>query len=139
MSKRSDGFVLHETIMALALAMAVVVGIAELLALVAQQRRAAGQYAVAVAEAGNLMEDLVSRPWLDTTAERLAQDPVEPSETLRRRLPEANVAVEVADEQSGVQRITVRIDWRRLHGLHEEGSRCEPVRLVGWKFRDEEA
>jgi hypothetical protein len=133
-SSRSAGFLVHEAIMALALAMAVVVGAAELLSVVAHERRAAGQYALAVAEAGNLMEDIVSRPWADTTAERL--ESIELSDACRRCLPDARVAVDVAEEERGARRISIRIDWLRFH---EEGRRGGPVRLVGWKFPDEEA
>lgn len=119
--------------MALALAMVVVVGAAELLSVVVQQRRTAGQHALAVAEAGNLMEEIVSRPWPETTAEQLKS--LQLSEACRRCLPDARLAVDVAEED-GARRIGIRIDWRRFQG---ESRRGRPVRLVGWKFPDEEA
>ena len=128
---RPAGFVLHETIMAMALALALVVGVTQLLTMVAQQRRLARQHAVAVQEAGNLMEDLVSRSWAQTTAEQLASVGLSPQ--CSRCLPDAKLAVDVAEEDSGVKRISARIEWRRAPG---RGG--QPVRLVGWKFRDEE-
>lgn len=128
-SKRPAGFILHETMMAMALTLALVVGIAQLLTMVAQQRRLARKYAVASQEAGNLMEDLVSRPWAETTAERLASVSLSPA--CRRCLPEAKLAVDVAGEGDDARRISVRIAWRRA-----SGRAGEPVRLVGWKFRD---
>lgn len=132
-SIRSAGFMVHEAIIALALAMAVVVGAAELLSVVVQQRRAAGQYALAVAEAGNLMEEIVSRPWGDTTTEQLKS--IRLSDACRRCLPDVRLAVDVAEEE-GARRISIGIDWRRSGA---ESRRSNPVRLVGWKFPDEEA
>ena len=117
--------------MAVALAMALIVGIAQLLTMVSQQRRLARQYAVAVREAGNLMEDLVSRSWADTTAERLAS--VDLSEACRRCLPDASVEVNVVPESDDARRIGIRIEW-----LRAPGHRGRPVCLVGWKFRHEE-
>jgi hypothetical protein len=129
-SKR-QGFVLHEALMAVGLAMALVVGVTQLLVVAAQQRRLAGQYAAATQEAGNLMENLVSRAWDDTTSEALAS--VELSEGDNSQLPDANLSVEVAEEDDGVKRITLRIEWE---SGPERGR--ESVRLVGWRFPAEE-
>ena len=128
---RPAGFILHETLMALALAMALVVGIAQLLTMVAQQRRVARQYSVAVREAGNLMEEFVSRSWPDTTAERLASADL--SEACRSCLPDAGLEVAVVPESDDARRISIQIEWLRA-GPH----RGRPVSLVGWKFRHEE-
>jgi len=117
--------------MAVALAFALVVGIAQLLTMVSQQRRLARQYSVAVREAGNLMEEMVSRSWADTTAERLAS--VDLSEACRRCLPDASVDVKMTPESDDARRISVQIKW-----LRAGGPRGRPVCLVGWKFRHEE-
>ncbi len=130
-SPQANGFVLHETIMAMALTGVLVVAIAQLLTMVVQQQRRSRQYAVAVREAGNLMEDLVSRSWADTTAEKL--DSVDVSPACARCLPDASLAVEVVDEGQDVRRIGLQIQW-----LRPSGTRGDPVRLVGWKFRNEE-
>ncbi len=127
----SAGFILHETIMAVALSLALVVSIAQLLTMVAQERRRGHQHAVAVREAGNLMEHLVSRRWSDTTAEQLAS--VALSQACSRCLPDAGLAVDVLDEGDDVRRIGVRIEWGGV-----SGRRARSVRLVGWKFRNEE-
>jgi len=128
---RPAGFILHEALMAVALALALVVGIAQLLTMVVQQRRLARQYSAAVREAGNLMEDFVSRSWADTTAERLAS--VALSEGCCRCLPEASVEVNVVAEGDDARRIAIQIEW-----LRAPGHRGRPVCLVGWKFRHEE-
>lgn len=116
--------------MAVGLAMALVAGVAQLLIIVAQQRHQARQYAVASREAGNLMESLMSRSWDDTTSESA---PVELSEGIASQLPEGSVSVDVADEDQGVRRITLQIEWES----GPERAR-ESVRLVGWKFQAEE-
>ncbi len=129
--RRQAGFVLQESIMAMALSMALVVGVAELLTMVAQQRRLARQQAVAVQEVGNLMEELASRGWDDTTAAAVASAELSPQ--CDRCLPAAELALEVEDESDNVRRISVRIDW----GDASVG-RGRSVVLVGWKFRQEE-
>ena len=111
--------------MAVGLAMALVAGVAQLLVIVAQQRHQAGQYAVATREAGNLMESLISRSWDDTTTKSSAS--VELSEGSASQLPEGSVSVEVAEEDQGVRRITLQIEWES----GPERAR-ESVRLVGW-------
>ena len=126
-----EGFILHEVLIAILIVLAAMVGVAQLLALVAQQRRLAQQRTAAVREAGNLMEDLASRPWAEITVERLAD--VRLSDACQRRLPDATLHVEVHSEDADSQRISIRIDWPTGAGL-----RGEPVRLVAWRFRDEE-
>ncbi len=113
--------------MAVGLAMALVAGVAQLLIIVAQQRHQARQYAAASREAGNLMESLMSRSWDDTTSKSAS---VELSEGIASQLPEGSVSVEVADEDQGVRRITLQIEWES----GPERAR-ESVRLVGWKFQ----
>ena len=129
-SHRQAGFVLQESIMAMALSMALIVGVAELLTMVAQQRRLARQQAVAAREVGNLMEELVSRRWDDTTAVGVASAELSPQ--CDRCLPNAELALDVVDESDDVRRISPRIDWGDA-----SGGRGRSVRLVGWKFREE--
>ena len=128
---RPAGFILKEAMRAVALAMALAAGTAQMLAALAQQQRLASQYTAAVAEAGNRMEESMSQPWDDTTAQQLAAFGL--SQECRRCLPDGKLQVEVFHEDENTRRITIRIDWRRL-----SGNRSEPVRLVGWKFRHEE-
>jgi hypothetical protein len=127
---RRGGAVLHEALMAIAVSVTVLAGVAQLLALVAQQRRLGEQRAVAVREASNLMEDFVSRAWDEITGEKLAQTKV--SEVCRRCLPDPQLRVEVSPEPDDSRRISIQINWRTA-----AGRPGEPVRLVGWKFREE--
>ena len=130
MNKRT-GFILQEALLAILIALATLVGVAQLLAMVAQQRRLAQQRTAAVREAGNLMEDFASRPWAEITADKLAA--VRLSDACQRGLPDAKLHVEVNSEDEDSQRISIQIDWPTA-----AGSRGEPVRLVGWRFREEE-
>ncbi len=128
---RQTGFILKETIMALALSTTLVVGAAELLVTVAHQRCAASRHFLAVREAGNLMEEFASRPWADLTEERLSAADL--SDECRCCLPDAKLHVQLAEDGEDARRIELAISWRRT-----AASRGEPVRLVGWKFREEE-
>jgi Tfp pilus assembly protein PilV len=117
--------------MAVALAMAGVVGLAHLLGLVASQRRTARQQATAVREAGNLMENLATRRWAQLSPDQMAK--VRLSEDCLRCLPGATLRVDVNAEDQDTKRVRVEIGWRGA-----SGRRVEPVRLTAWRFRDEE-
>lgn len=112
--------------MALALAMALSVGVAQILTVVANQRHLARQRAAAVLEAGNLMEQIAARPWEQTAP---GQSPVSLSEACRQWLPGAELKLEITDEKPDARRIRIEIAW------HDPlGQRTAPVCLVGWKF-----
>lgn len=131
-ARRRSGFLLQEAMMAVALALAGVVGIAQLLGMVAQQRRTAQQQVAAAGEAGNLMEDLASRRWNEITPQYAAS--LKLTEDCRRILPDGKLQVDVVSEDQDAKRISIRIDWQTA-----SGQRGEPVRLLAWRFRDQEA
>ena len=125
------GFVMQEAVLALGVAIVVIVGVAQLLAAVSRQCRLAQQRAVVVQEAGNVLEDLMSRTWEQITEEQLAA--VKLSEDCRRWLPDAALRVELNSEDEDTKRISVHIDWQPAAG--------QPGRAVGvsgWKVRAEE-
>ena len=132
--RQRGGATVPEAIVGMVIAIAVLAAVAQLLALASQQRRVAAQRAVAVREAGNLMEDLMSRPWADVTAEKLAT--VALSESCQRSLPGSRLQVAVAsdDKPTAAKRIGIRIDWQ-----NPSGQRGEPVRLTAWRYPDQEA
>ncbi len=132
-ARRRGGATVPEAIVGMVIAIAVLAAVAQLLALASQQRRVAAQRAAAVREAGNLMEDLMSRPWADVTAEKLAA--VALSESCQHNLPGGRLQVAVASEdESTAKRIGIRIDWQ-----NPSGQRGEPVRLTAWRYPDQEA
>jgi len=124
------GTLLFEVTVAIALAVAVIAAVTQILLLAAGQRRHTEQRTAAVWEVGNLMEDFLTRPWPDLTAEKLTA--TELSATCRRTLPDARLQVQVAaeGESDTCRRISIQLDWPNA-----AGQRVVPVRLVGWRYR----
>ena len=114
--------------------MLAIAGVAQLVAINARQWIAAQQRATAVREAGNLMEEVFSRPWSDLSA----------NTTLTLGLPDAsgsvlpdarvNVAVQPEEATADALRIQIEIDWRNA-----AGQRSAPVRLCAWRYRSQES
>ena len=133
-SKRSRrGGILYEATLAIALSAVVLVGLLQLLGLVAQQRRSAEQRFIAMIESGNAMEVVMTRSWSALTTEQLAQ--MQPSDFVRQRLPDAKLKIETlpAGEENKDRRIIVQLDWDNGHG------RGNPLRLVAWRLQPSEA
>lgn len=131
---RRHGSILVEALMAVVIATSVIVGATQLLLVAANQRRSAEQWLLATREAGNLMEDLMTRSWMELSAP--AQREPELSPLCRERLPEAQAQIEVFPEVDSerVLRISVEIQWRSGMRAHRE-----TVRLVAWRYRPAEA
>lgn len=117
--------------MAVGLAMALVVGVTQLLLMVTQQQRRAHQQIVAAQAVGNLMEQVVSRPWEDTTAEKLAS--IALPEASAKQLPDASLSIDVVDEDLATKRIVIVVEWHDSPGYTGDSTR-----LIGWKFLSEE-
>ena len=133
-TRKRNGATIQEAMVAILIVAAVLVGVAQLLAMAASQRRNAQQRSLAAREAGNLMEDLMTRPWSDLTPDSLAE--IQLSDPCLQRLPDAELRIEVGAENDSdeVRRVDVRIDW-----ANAADQRCDPIRLVAWRFHDEEA
>jgi hypothetical protein len=106
-------------------------GVAQLVGVVAHQRRVGQQKSVAQREAGNLMEDLMSRPWSELVPETTSN--IGLSEECERCLPDAKLQVEITAEDEETKRIQIQVDW-----LNAAQQRGEPVSLVAWRFRNGE-
>jgi prepilin-type N-terminal cleavage/methylation domain-containing protein len=133
-NRLSRGVTLVESIVALAVAATLLSGIAQLLTLVSRQHRISEQRALAALEAGNLMEEWMSRPWSELTAESAAT--AEPSDWLRQSLPSPQLTVKAIDEGAAgeIRRIEIQINW-----LSPAGRPTDPLRLVAWRHRYPEA
>ena len=133
-TRKRNGATIQEALVAILIVAAVLLGVAQLLAMVASQQRNAQQRSLAAREAGNLMEDLMTRPWGDLTPDSLAE--IQLSDPCRQRLPDAELKIEVGaeDDTNQIRRIDIRIDW-----ANAADQRCDPIRLVAWRFHDEEA
>lgn len=117
--------------MAVGIAMVLIVGATQLLVMVTTQQRLARQYAIATHEVGNLMEQVATQSWEDTTSQNLASLTL--PETCNQHLPNASLSVEMVEEDTATRRITIAIEWQ----IAPERS-PDSVQLVGWRFLAEE-
>ncbi len=134
------GFTLMELMVAMAIAITMLVGTAQLMFRAIQQYQTQDQRQMLMQEAANAMEDVMSRPWESIASSEQLTLTVSPA--CRQMMPSAQMHVEVvpdriADQKSqdddtfdDVRRITVEVS---LHD-HEVRS-VNPVRLVAWRFR----
>lgn len=120
------GSMFLEVIVAIALLSLVVVAIAQLMALVVVQQRAADHRALATREASNAMELIATTPFESLTNEGLAE--IEPSPEARRHLTDPRLVVQVTDDEDGAKQIQIEVSW-----LNRAGLFGEPVRLVAWR------
>jgi len=120
------GSVAHEVTMAVVLAVSVMLGVAQISAFVSQQRRILQHQTIAQRAAGNIMEQLIVRPWNELTPETAAA--LQLSQQTKSRLPGARLQVRIDDDESDGKRVTVEIDVS--FGEH----RAAPTRIVAWKY-----
>jgi Tfp pilus assembly protein PilV len=106
----------------------------QILGAVATQRRAAERRQWAIQEVANLMEHLTAEPWDRVTADSALG--LSLSEEIRRKLPEPELTVDVAetDRELGEKRLAIRLRWRNRSGTWEA-----PVRLTAWIARGRSA
>lgn len=131
--RRIRGTITHEAIIAIVIATAAILGTAQTLAIISHQRRELGRREVANREAGNLLEEIASRPWDELTADNLSALTL--SEECQQRLEQPNLNVLVTPEANGAgKHIRVEIDW-----LTTRERRSEPLRLAAWRYPREES
>lgn len=130
---RRFGFSMAEMVVTVAITTLVMVGGLQLITLASRQGSAIENHRLASLEAGNIMEQIMCRPWDDVTSEGLSSLPL--SEACRQALPAAglHVAIDTDGADQDVRRITVQLDWA-VNSVH----RGKPVRLVAWRYRDRE-
>ena len=127
--RRRGGFTLVEvavTAFLLAVALTLVV---QTVSAVAAQRRSVERRQWAVEEVANQMERLAATPWDRLTPEHARG--VSLSETARRLLPHAELAVALDDDTDGdVRKVGIRLRWRERSEVWSS-----PVRLTVWITR----
>jgi hypothetical protein len=133
MKNRRGAFLLEIT-MALALATAAMVALAQLMVFVAHQRRETERTRIAAREVANLMERVMILPWEQVTPDHLSR--LQISDETQRRLASAELRIFVDegagdDHPQGLRQREVRIvlTWRDAAGL-----RVQPVELSAWRF-----
>jgi hypothetical protein len=123
------GSLLAEVAMAAVMLMIAMTLTVKVLGYVGHQRRVSEYRQRAIQEVANVMERLTARPFDEITAEQARR--LTPSPSARQSLPEAELAVGVAEDQPGAgrsaKRIAVRLRWRGRAGEWEA-----PVRLTTW-------
>jgi len=132
--RRRDGLSMTEMLVTIAITTVAMVGGVQIMSLANRQCKAVECRRVAGLEAGNIMEQIMTRPWEDIAP---GQESIcELSEACRQTLPDAKlrIAVEAEAADPGVRHITVEIDWQ-ANAIHRGG----PVRLVAWRYLNKEA
>ena len=122
------GTITHEATMAIVIATAVIAGTAQILAVIAHQRRDIDRRSAALHEAGNLMEEIAVIPWNNVNEEGLAA--LRLSDECLGILREPRLRITVDAEPAGVgKHISVEIDWRV-----GQDQRALPLRLAAWRY-----
>ncbi|NLX53561.1 MAG: hypothetical protein GXY58_00425 [Planctomycetaceae bacterium] len=130
---RRGGFSMTEMVVTIGVATVAMVGGVQIMSLANRQCRAVECRRVASLEAGNIMEQLMARPWEELTPGQESFGTL--SDVCQRLLPDASLDIDVSAEttDAAARRITVRIDWQ-VQGTH----RSNPVRLVAWRYPNQE-
>ena len=127
------GTITHEASVAIIIATAVIVGTAQVLAIIAHQRRDLDQRSIAAREAGNLLEEIAALPWSDIAEDQLSELALSDECTSVLREPRLEITVSAEPAASG-KRIGVAIDW-----LVAEDQRALPLRLAAWRYPRQES
>ena len=123
---------LLELVAAAALLATILVVCLQLLAATTLQRRAADQRQLALGEVENTLERLDAKPWNELTPQTTAG---QLSPTLRSRLPDAELRIEVATSSAepSAKRIAVSLRWKDYAGQF-----TKPVTIVTWRWENDE-
>jgi len=124
------GFTIAELVVAIAIGVAAMSCIAQLLYQATRQAQAAARRQVVSLEVANIMEQLMVRSWQEITAANAPE--VELSEACRQVLPEARLQLEILpeDDELEARRITVTVS-----GAMAGGQVDQSVRLTAWRYR----
>jgi hypothetical protein len=123
-----------EMVVTIAIVGAVMVGGVQLMAVTARHSREAENRQLATTEAGNVLEQVMTRPWNGVSPDSPALADLTLSDACRQALPDARLSVVVSPEaDSPGRRITVHIDWAT-----NPAHRSQGIRLVAWRYPAQE-
>ena len=110
---KPHGFTLLEVVIAGTLLAAVLIVSARMVWSMARQREAILDRQTALAEAGNVMERLFSRPWDELSDEALKE--LRPSDDFQQALPGGKLSIELSTlpQVPAAKRILVKVSWIR--------------------------
>jgi Tfp pilus assembly protein PilE len=126
------GITFLELLVAVVMLVALLAVLAQILAVVAGQRRHAARRLLAVEEVANVMERVAALHFKQLETEQL--DGISLSAKAAESLPEAQLTVEVTPDQTGpssAKRVTVELIWK-----NRAGQTNRPVRLTAWRYPD---
>ena len=127
-STRRRGSMFVETAIGIALALVVMIAVAQLIAVVAKQRHEVAQTRLATQVVANAMERVMVLPWDEVTAD--AAERFEQARLPAGTLDDSQLSISVLDAGDTIptKRIEIALSWR-----DRAARRVEPVRLVAWK------
>lgn len=124
------GSMFIETAISLALAIIVMVAIAQLVAIVVRQRHEVNQARVASQATANIMERLIVLPWDELSDEGVRAFAVSDELAASLDEPQLSITVSKLDEPLPAKQIEVALSWR-----DQANRRVEPTRLVAWRHQ----
>lgn len=124
-----NGLSMTELVVTVGITTIAMVGGVQTMFVAGRQCRMVENRRLAGLEVGNIMEQIMTRPWKEIAPG--TELTFELSEACRRALPDAKLRVRIASEAAdpSARCITVEMDWR-ANALR----RGEPVRLVAWRY-----
>ncbi len=127
---RRRGAMLVEVAIGVALAVVVMIAVAQLVAVVAKQRREVAQTHLATQEVANVMERVMVLPWGELTTEAAEQFVAAHPPAAALDDPQLSITVSDSDDPLPTKEIEIALSWR-----DHAHRRVEPVRLVAWKHQ----
>ena len=125
------GATLIEVTVALVVLAAAMLALAQMVTLVARQRRLTEARRMALQEVANQAERIAVLPWDDAAPDKLTA--WEPSTELLAGIPAAQCAIEVTDEPGppAARRVRLEVRWNDA-----AGQPVAPAELTLWKFAE---
>ena len=137
---RAAGATLIECTVALLILSLAMLGLAQLVAASAAQRRLTVARAAALQEVANQAERVAALSWDQTAPEKLTR--WETPANLAAAIPDADCRIHVTDEAGPAAQPASRLTARRIHlevvWSDAAGRQQQPVGLTVWKFQPEE-
>jgi type II secretory pathway pseudopilin PulG len=124
------GVSVAELVFAILIVSVMLLTLARVMSIAANQRRELGRRQIAVQEANNLLERITGRDWDEIDESKLAS--IELSPRAKQSLPAAELRIQVQPEDGPppAKRIVVEVGWQ-AHGPDAVAT----VRLSAWKHR----
>ncbi|MCA9121830.1 MAG: hypothetical protein H6822_11865 [Planctomycetaceae bacterium] len=124
------GSMFIETAIGIALTVIVMIAVAQLVAVIAKQRRDMANTRVATREVANMMELAIVLPWDELNADAIAKSEISDLSSVALSDPELAIDIVTLDTALQTKQIEIALSWR-----DQANRRVDPVRLVAWKHQ----